>query len=137
MISTVDPEARHAHKTRERRQDGFKAHVVVEPETGLTTAVGLTKANGPDNSDAAVGAELVGTDPTITANTTSQERGRRVEVLGDSAYATGDMLHALHGKGWTPLLKPWPLRARRPRRVHHRRLHPRHQAGTRDLSRPA
>ena len=28
MISTVDPDARHAHKTRERRQDGFKAHVV-------------------------------------------------------------------------------------------------------------
>lgn len=39
MISTVDPNARHAHKTRERRQDGFKAHVVVEPDTGLTTAV--------------------------------------------------------------------------------------------------
>ena len=37
MISTVDPETRHAHKTRERRQDGFKAHVEVEPDTGLTT----------------------------------------------------------------------------------------------------
>ena len=37
VISTVDPDARHAHKTRERRQDGFKAHVVVEPDTGLTT----------------------------------------------------------------------------------------------------
>ena len=39
VISTVDPDARHAHKTRERRQDGFKAHLVVEPDTGLTTAV--------------------------------------------------------------------------------------------------
>jgi hypothetical protein len=29
VISTVDPDTRHAHKTRERRQDGFKAHVVV------------------------------------------------------------------------------------------------------------
>jgi hypothetical protein len=35
MVSTVDPEARHAHKTREHRQDGFKAHIVVEPDTGL------------------------------------------------------------------------------------------------------
>ena len=52
VISTVDPEARHAHKTRERRQDGFKAHVVVEPDTGLTTAAELTKVNGPENSDA-------------------------------------------------------------------------------------
>jgi len=104
MISTVDPDARHAHKTRERRQDGFKAHVVVEPDTGLTTAVKLTKTNGPDNSDANVGAALVTTDPTIV-------EGASVEVLGDSAYATGDMLHILDAKEWTPLVKPWPLRA--------------------------
>jgi hypothetical protein len=78
MISTVDPDTRHAHKTRERRQDGFKAHLVVEPNTGLTTAVRLTKTNGAANSDAAVGADLVTTDPTITED-------ERVEVLGDSA----------------------------------------------------
>ncbi len=42
-------------------------------------------------------------DPTIV-------EGHELEVLGDSAYATGDMLHALDGKKWTPLLKPWPLR---------------------------
>jgi hypothetical protein len=52
MISTVDPDTRHAHKTRERRQDGFKAHLVVEPDTGLTTQVRLTKASGSENSDA-------------------------------------------------------------------------------------
>jgi transposase len=104
MISTVDPDTRHAHKTRERRQDGFKAHLVVEPDTGLTTAVRLTKSNGPENSDATVGAELVVADPTIA-------EAQCVEVLGDSAYATGDMLHALDGRGWTPLVKPWPIKA--------------------------
>lgn len=103
MISTVDPDARHAHKTRERRQDGFKAHVVVEPDTGLMPMVKLTKASGSENSDANVGAELVLADPTIGH--------RALEVLGDSAYATGDMLHALDKKKWTPLLKPWPLRS--------------------------
>jgi IS5 family transposase len=107
MISTVDPDARHAHKTRERRQDGFKAHIEVEPETGLMPAVKLTKASGPENSDANVGAALVTADPTIT-------EGQDVEVLGDSAYATGDMLHTLatqqDGRKWTPLLKPWPLK---------------------------
>jgi hypothetical protein len=103
MISTVDPDARHAHKSRERRQDGFKAHVVVEPDTGLTTVVKLTKTNGPANSDANVGAKLVAADPTITG-------GQDVEVLGDSAYASGDMLHVLDGKQWTPLLKPWPIK---------------------------
>lgn len=105
MISTVDPEARHAHKTRERRQDGFKAHLVVEPDTGLATAVKLTKPNGPENSDANVGAELVTTDATIDETTEGP-----VEVLGDSAYATGDMLHRLNEKKWTPLLKPWPIK---------------------------
>src|SRR5919108_2180865 len=95
MISTVDPDARHAHKTRERRQDGFKAHVVVEPDTGLTTAVRLTKTNGPENSDATVGATLVTTDPTIDGSAAEP-----VEVLGDSAYATGDMLHQLSQKKW-------------------------------------
>jgi hypothetical protein len=65
VISTVDPDTRHAHKTRERRQDGFKAHGVVEPDTGLTTMCELTKTNGAENSDATVGAELVTTDPTI------------------------------------------------------------------------
>ena len=101
VISTVDPDARHAHKTVERRQDGFKAHVVVEPDTGLATVVELTKAAGPDNSDATVGARLVVSDPTITGP---------VEVLGDSAYATGDMLAVLDAKEWAPLVKPWPTR---------------------------
>src|SRR4051812_7373357 len=40
IISTVDPDARHAHKTRERREDGFKAHVVVEPDAGLADQAG-------------------------------------------------------------------------------------------------
>jgi hypothetical protein len=106
MISTVDPDARHAHKTRERRQDGFKAHVVVEPDTGLMPVVKLTKTNGSQNSDANVGAELVVADPTIAQGVEAQQ----VEVLGDSAYATGDMLHILDGKKWTPLLKPWPIK---------------------------
>src|SRR5690606_37300736 len=32
-----------------------------------------------------------------------------IEVLGDSAYATVDLLHTLTGKQWTPLVKPWPI----------------------------
>lgn len=109
MISTVDPDARHAHKTRERRQDGFKAHVVIEPDTGLMTRVALTKTNGADNSDAAVGADLVTTDPTLTATATATAE-EPVQVLGDSAYASGPMLATLDARKWMPVLKPWPLR---------------------------
>jgi hypothetical protein len=98
VISTVDPEARHAHKTRNRRQDGYKAHVVVEPDTGIVTDTALTAAAGPDNSDAAVGIELLA------------EAAEQFEVLGDSAYGTGEMLNAAQTGGHTPIIKPWPLR---------------------------
>ena len=116
MLSTVDPEARHAHKTRERRQDGFKAHVVVEPDTGLTTAAQVTKVNGPDNSDATVGAALLDTDTTLPAAAEPLAAGAAaedvepVEVLGDSAYGTGEMLDALDTSGRKATIKPWPTR---------------------------
>jgi hypothetical protein len=98
VISTVDPEARHAHKTRERRQDGYKAHVKVEPDTGIITGCALTPAAGPQHSDAAVGVALLAeeTDP--------------VQVLGDSAYGTGELLAAAAESGHTAIIKPWPLR---------------------------
>jgi transposase len=125
MISTVDPEARHAHKTRERRQDGFKAHVVVEPDTGLVTEAEVRKVNGPENSDATVGAALLDSDTTLpdaAGRTVSPEPGGvegpagnnhaegEVEVLGDSAYGTGEMLDALDNADRKPLIKPWPIR---------------------------
>jgi Transposase domain (DUF772) len=37
VISTVDPQARHARKTSAQRRDGYKAHVAAEPESGLVT----------------------------------------------------------------------------------------------------
>ncbi len=98
VISTVDPEARHAHKTVHRRQDGFKAHLAVEPDTGLVTACQLTKAAGADAHDAVVGVDLL------------TEEAERVEVLGDSAYATGDALATFAEAGHTPVVKPWPTK---------------------------
>ena len=101
VISTVDPETRHAHKTVSRRQDGFKAHVVVEPDTGLITATRLTPAAGAANSDAAIGIDLLTDDDTIDGP---------VQVLADSAYGTGESLQALEDAGHRPVIKPWPLR---------------------------
>src|SRR6478752_5442308 len=59
VISTVDPDTRHVHKTVARRQDGFKAHIAIEPDTGIITDCALTKATGADNHEAAVGLELL------------------------------------------------------------------------------
>ncbi len=66
IISTVDPEARHARKTRSQRRDGYKAHIVAEPDTGIITAAELTTADTPD---ARVGPRLLQADPTAPHNT--------------------------------------------------------------------
>jgi transposase len=99
VVSVHDPDARHAHKTVSRRQDGFKAHLAVEPETGIITGCQLTKASGPDGHDAVVGVDLLADEPD------------RLQVLADSAYGTGDLLTALTDAGHEPIIKPWPLRA--------------------------
>src|SRR5215207_2890588 len=101
VISTVDPDARHAHKTVHHRRDGFTAHMVVEPDTGLITECALTRAGGADASEATVGIGLLDDDETI--------RGP-IAVLGDSAYGTGQALAALDQAGHTAVIKPWPLR---------------------------
>lgn len=99
VISTVDPEARHAHKTVHRRQDGFKAHIAVEPDTGIITDCALTKASGSDNHEAVIGLALL------------QEETEPVRVLGDSAYGTGAARAALDAAGHVAVIKPTPLRA--------------------------
>ena len=106
VISIVDPEARHAHKTVHRRQDGFKAHLAVEPVTGITTACEFTKACGAEASDGATGIRLLAADSTLA----QISDGEVVDVLGDSAYATGDALKAITSAGYVPLVKPGPLK---------------------------
>ena len=59
VISTVDPETRHTRKSQHNRKDGYRAHLVGEPETGLITDEQLTQAAGPDNADAAVAAQFL------------------------------------------------------------------------------
>jgi hypothetical protein len=99
IISTVDPEARHAHKTVHRRQDGFKAHLAVEPDTGLITDCTLTQATGAGNHEAVVGLRLL------------EPEGQPVTVLGDSAYGTGAARAALAAAGHAAVIKPIPLRS--------------------------
>jgi hypothetical protein len=98
VISVHDPDARHTRKSPEARRDGYRAHVVACPETGIITGEKLTKAAGEDNGDAAVAAELIG-----------GEAGR-AEVYGDSAYGTGDLRAALGQAGHTAMIKPKPLK---------------------------
>jgi hypothetical protein len=95
VISVVDPESRHTHKTAHRYRDGYKAHIAVEPETGLVTDCDLTSGT---TADAAAGQDLIRGD-----------RGARV-ILGDSAYGTGEFREHLAAKNKTGVIKPPPLR---------------------------
>ena len=61
VISTVDPETRHMHKSRSNYRDGYKAHLAVEPETGIITDVELTPAN---TGDGPVGVALLDDETT-------------------------------------------------------------------------
>jgi IS5 family transposase len=94
VISTVDPETRHMHKSRSEYRDGYKAHIAIEPETGLVTAAALTPANIPDGK----------TGVTLLAG---EEPG--LQVLGDGAYGSGETLDALGKSGHRRAIKPWPM----------------------------
>ena len=97
VISVVDPDARHAHKTVHRRQDGFKAHIAIEPDTGIITDCEVTKASGEHSGDAQVGPGLL--DGETDA----------VQVLADSAYGSGDARAELAQAGYEAVIKPAPL----------------------------
>ncbi|WP_433470168.1 IS1182 family transposase [Spirillospora sp. CA-128828] len=98
VVSTVDPDARHVHKTRSHYQDGYKAHLAIEPETGLFTAVALTPGSGSEHHEATVALDLLA------------DQDEPVEVFGDTAYSTGPTHQALQEQGHRLFCKPAPLK---------------------------
>jgi hypothetical protein len=48
VISTIDPEARHGHKTNHRGFDGYKGHLAVDPDSEIITATAVTAGNAGD-----------------------------------------------------------------------------------------
>jgi IS5 family transposase len=95
VISTVDPDARHMHKSISEYRDGFKAHLAVEPETGIITACALTPANTADG-------------PTGISLLDGEKRG--LQVLADSAYGSGEVRIELRRRRHRTAIKAIPLR---------------------------
>lgn len=50
VISTVDPEARHGHKSQARGFDGYKGHLAIDPDSEIITAAEVGPANGADGA---------------------------------------------------------------------------------------
>lgn len=114
LISTVDTQARHGHKSRARTFDGYKSHLSVDPDDELITEVAITAANAADRE---VIDELLGNPAT---NTTADADGeghvhpalelKEFEVYGDSAYADGATLEEQTQRGHDMRAKVPPVR---------------------------
>lgn len=111
VISTVDPETRHGHKTAARGFDGYKGHVAIDPDSEIITATEVTAGNvGDANPAMALLAEAL-TPASATATMQSEpatepdpQNVLPVEVFGDAAYGTGELLAQLEGRA-LPVLK--------------------------------
>jgi len=90
-ISTVDPEARHGHKSHNRRFDGYKTHLSVDPDSELIDEVVVTPANAHDAT--AIFDLLV---PVA-------DDEAKPTVMGDSAYASASTLDDLEQAGFTDI----------------------------------
>ncbi len=124
VISTVDPQARHGHKTAARGFDGYKGHVAADPDSEVITATTVTAGNV---GDAAAATDLLREDlpaPTKPARSAEQEPTGPVEqgpvetagetepvvgaepveqeplaVYGDAADGSGELLDELENAG--------------------------------------
>jgi hypothetical protein len=115
VISTIDPQARHGHKTQARGFDGYKGHVGVDPDSEIITATTVTPGNG---GDAVVAENLIAdllytgdehdttatdtNEPAPTRNKDEDEDSDcepRASVYGDNAYGTGEFHDTLDQAG--------------------------------------
>lgn len=99
VISTVDPDARHGHKTVHRSFDGYKGHVALDPDSEIVTAVAVTPGNA---GDASVAGKLLADDLEDTAVEAS------ISVYADAAYGSGQLLAELEAAGAQLRIKVQP-----------------------------
>ncbi|MGB4105047.1 MAG: transposase [Candidatus Microthrix parvicella] len=119
VISTVDPDARHGHKTSARGFDGYKGHIAEDPDSEIITNTTVTAGNV---ADGAVAEELLADILPTTTNNNSPDAtdtgdagdagtdtggdddddddgGGVPVVYGDCAYGTGELQQVLEDAG--------------------------------------
>jgi Transposase DDE domain/Transposase domain (DUF772) len=102
VLSTVDPEARHGHKTAARGFDGYKGHVAVDPDSEVITATEVTAGNV---GDATVATELMA--DVLGESTT--EADKPVQIYGDASYGTADVVEHIEQAGAEANVKVQPV----------------------------
>ena len=111
VISTVDPQARHGHKTAARGFDGYKGHIGIDPDSELITSTTVSAGNAGDasvaedliadlldeDSDVETASDGAGANPANPADGHDSEDS--VSVYGDNAYGTGPFHDRLERSG--------------------------------------
>ena len=123
MISTVDPEARHGHKTAARGFDGHKGHIAIDPDSEIITASVVTAGNVADGvvtkelleeilpaktpfESAAEQVESAAVDTTEPLDAEAIEPAPSpIEVYGDASYGTAEVLLHLEQAGAVAYVK--------------------------------
>jgi hypothetical protein len=101
IISTVDPEARHDHKSSAHGFDGFKGDIALDPDSEIIAATTVSAGNV---GDAGVAEELIADlladegpqgeeTPGVPSAAVEDERPG---VYGDAAYGTGEIQSRLY-----------------------------------------
>ena len=91
VLSTVDPDARHGHKSTARRFDGYKGHTAVDPDSELITATAVTPANTADAQPAPeLINDLLNTADTADTADTAADTADTADTAEDAAADTAD-----------------------------------------------
>jgi hypothetical protein len=114
VISTVDPDARHGHKTAARGFDGYKGHIAEDPDSEIITSTDVSAGNAGDASVAPdLVEDLIGSDEANEIDSQAQETtdtdaeqeadqvdAEKPKVYGDAAYgSSGEFLEHLDKNG--------------------------------------
>lgn len=109
VVSTVDPDARHGHKSSARGFDGYKGHAAIDPDSEIITD---TEVSAGNVGDAAVAADLI---DDLTAHDAADDAAAddadrdRPAVYGDAAYGAGEFLDVLDRNDITSNCKTQPV----------------------------
>ena len=108
VISTVDPQARHGHKTSAKGFDGYKGHVAADPDSEVITATGVSAGNQGDAQSAADLITDLLPEPGQGEAGQAEAGQERPAVYGDAAYGAGEFLGQLDDADIEAMVKTQP-----------------------------
>jgi Transposase DDE domain/Transposase domain (DUF772) len=112
VISTVDPQARHGHKTAARGFDGYKRHLAIDSDTEIITATTVTAGNAGNAGNAEPATDLLAPAPAVSdsagepENDVVHEAQRGAEPL--AVYGAGALLAVLEQAAAAVMVKVQP-----------------------------